>query len=171
MVQRKLEGLLRLRKDLSRKRPKFLRVESWRLIRVKPPWRKARGIDSQTKLKRKSGVRSPKIGYRGPKIVRDLHPSGYEEVKVITIDDLQDLNKNKHAIKISRKLGARKRIALIEHAQKLGFKILNMGISQEEMESLESMAESPETGIEDEESLELEELEDSDGKKGSKKED
>jgi large subunit ribosomal protein L32e len=161
MVQRKLAGLLRLRKNLSRRRPKFVRVESWRLIRVKPPWRKARGIDSQTKLKRKSGVKSPKIGYRGPKIVRDLHPSGYEDVKVTTIEDLKNLNKKKHAVKISSKLGAKKRIALIDHAQKLGFKILNIGISQKEMESLESALKSPETGVEDEESLDLEELEDS----------
>ena len=166
MVQRKLAGLLRLRKNLSRKRPKFVRVESWRLIRVRPPWRKARGIDSQTKLHRKSGVRSPKIGYRGPKIVRDLHPSGYEDVKVTTIEDLKNLNKKKHAVKISRKLGAKKRIALIDHAQKLGFKILNIGISQKEMESLESALKSPETGVEDEESLDLEELEDSGEEKG-----
>ena len=135
--------LLELRKIMKRKNPKFRRVESWRYKRVKDSWRKARGIDSQTRKKTKSGVKSPSVGYRGPKKVRGLHPSGYEEVRVTSIDDLRGLSNKRHAIKISGKLGTRKRIPLVEYAQNRGFRILNMGISQRELESFESMLKSP----------------------------
>jgi large subunit ribosomal protein L32e len=138
--------LIEIRKRLSKKRPSFRRVESWRYKRVKDSWRKARGIDSQTRMKEKSGVKSPSVGYRSPKKVRGIHPSGYEEVRVFNINDIKGLNNKKHALKLSGRIGAKKRIALIDYAQNRGFKILNIGISQAELESLESMLE---TSIED----------------------
>lgn len=139
MVEKRL---LRIRDKLSKKRPSFRRVESWRFKRVKKSWRKSRGIDSQTRMKEKSGVKSPSVGYRSPKKVRGIHPSGYEEVMVFNVNDLKGLNNKKHALKLSGRLGAKKRIALIDYAQNRGFKILNVGISQAELESLESMLES-----------------------------
>lgn len=154
------ERLMELRKNKKKKNPKFRRVESWRYKRVKDSWRKARGIDSQTRKKTKSGVKSPSVGYRSPKKVRGLHPSGYEEVRVSSIDDLKGLNNRKHAIKISGKLGTKKRISLVEYAQNRGFRILNMGISQRELESFESMLKSPIEELEDD-FLEEEDLEDS----------
>lgn len=159
MVQEK--RLMELRKRMNKKRPSFRRVESWRYKRVKDSWRKARGIDSKTRKKKKSGVKSPTVGYRSPKKVRGLHPSGYIEARVTTIQELNNLNKNQHAIKISGKLGAKKRLTLIDFCQKRGFKILNLGISQKEIESLEAMAEAPISEMEDEEFIDADDLEDS----------
>jgi large subunit ribosomal protein L32e len=150
--------LLELKKKMNKKRPSFRRVESWRYKRVKDSWRKARGIDSQTRKKTKSGVKSPTVGYRSPKKVRGLHPSGYKEVRIITIKDLNNLNKNVHAVKISSKLGSKKRLALIDYCQKKGFKVLNLGISQKEIETLEAMAEAPLS--DEEEFFDIDELED-----------
>ncbi|MFX1389871.1 MAG: 50S ribosomal protein L32e [Promethearchaeota archaeon] len=155
MVENK--RLLGLRKKMDKTRPSFRRVESWRYKRVKDPWRKARGIDSQTRKKTKSGVKSPSVGYRTPKKIRGLHPSGYNEVRVTRIQDLINLNKNFHAIKISSKLGSRKRLALIDYCQKRGFRVLNLGVSQKEIETLEAMAEAP---LSDDEFLDIDELED-----------
>jgi len=156
--------LIEKRKKMKNKRPSFRRVESWRYKRVKDSWRKARGIDSKTREKRKSGVKSPNVGYRSPKKVRGIHPSGYEEVQVIHKKDLEELNPKVHAIKIARRLGARKRIPLIDYAQHKGFKILNLGISQQELDELEAMAELDLGDIEeDEEFFEgLDDLEDID---------
>jgi large subunit ribosomal protein L32e len=153
--------LVELRKNINSKRPSFRRVESWRYKRVKDSWRKARGIDSQTRKKKKSGVKSPTIGYRGPKKVRGLHPSGYKEVRITTIDDLTNLNKNEHALKISGKLGAKKRIVLMDYCQKRGFKILNLGVSQKEIELLEQMAEAPIADLEGDDFIDIDDLEDS----------
>jgi large subunit ribosomal protein L32e len=159
MVQDK--RLMELRKKIDKKRPAFRRVESWRYKRVKDSWRKARGIDSKTRKKKKSGVKSPTIGYRSPKKVRGLHPSGMIEVLIATIDDLKNLNKKKHALKISGKLGAKKRIILTDYCQRRGFKILNLGVSQREIELLEQMAEAPIADLESDEFIDIDELEDS----------
>ena len=147
------ERLLELRKKINGKRPSFRRVESWRMIRVKDSWRKARGIDSKTRRKTKAGVKSPSIGYRGPKKVRGLHPSGFEEVRISNKEELIKLNLSpkKHAIKISGRLGARKRLEIIDWLQKRNFKILNLGISQKEMEELETMLEESDKELVDEE--------------------
>ena len=151
------ERLLEIRKRMKKKRPSFRRVESWRYDRVKNSWRKARGIDSQTRKKTKSGVKSPSVGYRSPKKIRGLHPSGYQEVRINNKSDIEMLNlsPNKHAIKISGRLGSKKRLDLIDYAQKRNFLILNLGISQKEMEEFEAM-------LEDEDFLDEEELEDED---------
>jgi len=146
--------LIELRKKINKKRPSFRRVESWRYVRVKDSWRKARGIDSRTRIKSKSGVKSPSVGYRGPKKVRGLHPSGYEEVRVHNINEMKDLNNKKHAIKVSTNLGVKKRISVIDYAQSRGFKVLNLGISQRELESLEAVLESSIEDLEDEDLLE-----------------
>jgi large subunit ribosomal protein L32e len=157
MVQEK--RLMELRNKISNKRPAFRRVESWRYKRVKDSWRKARGIDSKTRKKKKLGVKSPTIGYRGPKKVRGLHPSGYEEVRITTIDDLKTLNKNRHALKISGKLGGKKRISLIDYCQKRGFKVLNLGVSQKEIDMLEEMAETPMSELDSEDFIDIDEME------------
>ena len=153
--------LLELRKKIKKTRPSFRRVESWRYKRVKDSWRKARGIDSKTRKKKKSGVKSPSVGYRSPKKVRGLHPSGFIEARITTIQDLENLNKNIHAIKISGKLGSKKRMALIDICQKRGFKILNLGISQKEIESLEAMVEAPISEMDDDDFLDTDDLEES----------
>ena len=157
------ERLLEVRKRCKEKRPSFRRVESWRYKRVKDSWRKARGIDSRTRKKKKSGVKSPSVGYRGPKKVRGLHPSGFEEIRINNLNELKNLNLNPktQAIKISSRLGAKKRIELIDYAQKRNFKILNLGISQQEMEELEKLLEDSEkTLYDDEEDYDDEEYED-----------
>jgi large subunit ribosomal protein L32e len=151
--------LIELREKINKKRPTFNRVESWRYKRVKKSWRKARGIDSKTRKKTKSGVKSPTIGYRSPKKVRGLHPSGYEEVRITSINDLKNLSKKKHALKISGKLGAKKRISLIDYCQNRGFKVLNLGISQREIEALEALVKSPISEV-DEETIDIDDLED-----------
>jgi large subunit ribosomal protein L32e len=140
---------------MKKQRPSFQRVESWRYKRVKSSWRKARGIDSKTRRKSKSGVKSPSVGYRSPKKIRGIHPSGYEEIRVFTIKDLDNLNKNKYALKISSRLGAKKRIMLIDVAQRRGFKVLNLGISQQELESFEALLES---SLEEDEYADIDEL-------------
>jgi len=155
-MDRKKEKLIELRKKMKEKRPKFRRVESWRYDRVKDSWRKARGIDSKTRKGKKSGVKSPNIGYRTPKKIRGIHPSGYEEKRVITKKDLEDLDPKQHAIKISSRLGAKKRIPLIDYAQKKGFKILNMGVSRRELEELEAILDSDIPGLDEEDLEELE---------------
>ncbi len=132
--------LMSYRTHLQKVRPSFRRIESWRYVRVKDSWRKSRGIDSKTRRKWKAGVKSPNIGYRTPKAVRYLHPSGFTEAYIITPKDLEGLNPKIHALRISSRLGAKKRIKLLELIEEKGFKILNLGAAQKELEALEEIA-------------------------------
>ncbi|MHA1521986.1 MAG: 50S ribosomal protein L32e [Promethearchaeota archaeon] len=143
--------LMRIRKASNKTRPSFRRFHSWRYKKLKKSgWRKQRGIDNKTRRKTKTGVVSPEPGFRGPRAVRGLHPSGLEDILVIHIKDLDNLDPKVHAIRLYSRLGSRKRIDIIDLAQEKGFRILNLGISKEDMMEFEEVDEETEDESEDE---------------------
>lgn len=117
--------LLELRNVMNRRRPKFIRQESWRYKRVKPNWRRPRGIDSKMRLKKKGKPPLVSIGYRGPRAVRGLHPTGFEEVLVHNPKELETIDPSRQAVRIASAVGRRKRIEIIEKADELGIVVLN----------------------------------------------
>ncbi|RLF87345.1 50S ribosomal protein L32e [Thermococci archaeon] len=119
--------LLRIRAKLKRKKPKFLRQEWWRFPKFKndPKWRRPKGIDSKMRLKLKGKARSPSIGWGSPRAVRGLHPSGYEEVLVHNVKELETIDPTRQAARIAGTVGKRKRLMIIERAKELGIKVLN----------------------------------------------
>jgi large subunit ribosomal protein L32e len=121
------EELLAARKKVSSKRPKFIRQESWRYDRLAENWRKPKGKDNKMR-KQKAGVPAiVKVGYRGPKVTRGLHPSGYTDNIVHNVGDLAGLNPKTDAVRMGHTVGTRKRKAIIAEATKMGLKILNAG--------------------------------------------
>ena len=107
------------------KKPKFRRQESWRYKRVSNHWRKPHGVDSKMRKKIKGWPLSPTIGYRSPKKIRGLHPSGFVEVRVQSIEDLGGIDPDLQAIRIAHTVGSRKRVEIISLAEQRGIKILN----------------------------------------------
>lgn len=121
------EELLAARKKVAERRPKFVRQESWRYDRLAENWRKPKGKDNKMR-KQKSGVPAlVKVGYRGPRISRGLHPSGYTDNIVHTVVELAKLDPKKDAARLGHTVGKRKRIAIIAKANELGIKVLNAG--------------------------------------------
>ncbi|MPZ06301.1 MAG: 50S ribosomal protein L32e [Nitrososphaeraceae archaeon] len=121
------DDLLRARKKVSATRPKFVRQESWRYIRLAENWRKPKGVDNKMR-KQVSGVPPlVKVGYRGPKIARGLHPSGYRDRLIHNIRDLEKLDPKIDAARIGHSVGRRKRIVIVSRANALGVKVLNRG--------------------------------------------
>ncbi|MBN2154718.1 MAG: 50S ribosomal protein L32e [Candidatus Lokiarchaeota archaeon] len=133
MTNTETKRLLKERENIQKKKPSFKRIESWRYKRVHGGWRAAKGIDSKTRQKLKSGVKSPNVGYRSPKKVRGLHPSGLIEVHLTHIEELENLDPKVHGIKISSRIGIKKRLKLVEDIQAKGFKVLNLGIPYVEL--------------------------------------
>jgi large subunit ribosomal protein L32e len=126
------DDLLRARKKVSATRPKFVRQESWRYIRLAENWRKPKGVDNKMR-KQVSGVPPlVKVGYRGPKKARGLHPSGYKDKLIHNIRNLEKLDPKTDAARIGHSVGRRKRIDIVNKADALGIKVLNKGnVTQE----------------------------------------
>ena len=127
MGKNSLARLLRIRRTISRRRPKFVRQESWRYVRVKENWRRPRGIDSKMRLKLKSRPALVSIGYGSPRKVRGLHPSGKREVLVHNVEELERINPEVEVARIAHTVGLRKRIQILEKAKDLGITVLNPG--------------------------------------------
>lgn len=117
-----------LKKKLWKKRLRkleFIRQESWRYKRLDESWRRPRGLDSKMRLRRKGWPLSPNVGYRSPKALRGLHPSGYREVLVRNVKELENLDPEIYAVRIAHTVGERKAIEISSRAGELGLTILN----------------------------------------------
>lgn len=127
MSEDKRDGakLVAKRKKEKSKKPEFRRQESWRHKRLKERWRRPRGIDNKIRRKVKGWPSAPNSGYRGPKVSRGLHPSGFKEVRVFNVDDLSQVNPDIEAARIAHTVGGRKRIEIISRAKEMGIRVLN----------------------------------------------
>jgi large subunit ribosomal protein L32e len=119
------EQALALRTRLKSKRPKFERQESWRKKRISKVWRKPDGIDSKARRRAKGWIHLAEIGYRVPRKVRNLHPSGYEEVMVRNVDDLAKVNAETQAVRVAHTVGMKKRAEIYLRAGEMHIYVLN----------------------------------------------
>ncbi len=117
--------LKELKISSDRKKPKIVRQESWRYVRVKGGWRKPKGIDSKMRVSMKGWPKSHTVGYGSSPIIRGIHPSGYRDVLISNTKELETLSPDKEAGRIRATVGARKRGVIITRARELGVKILN----------------------------------------------
>ncbi len=117
----------RLMRIKKKKKRKFIRPYSWEWKKLDESWRRPRGKDNKVRLQVKYRPPLVKIGYRTPKKVRHIHPSGMEEVIVHKIEDLYTIDPLTQAIRIGRTVGIRKRLEIINFARRFGIKILNVG--------------------------------------------
>ncbi len=129
--------LMRLKKKMSQKRPHFRQFEEWRLVRIKERWRRPKGIDNKMRQKRKGWPRTVNVGFRSPKAVRHLHPSGMEEVAVFNVGDLTIVDPETQVARIGGTVGRRKRRSILKEALELGIRILNPGDIDLEEEAVE----------------------------------
>ena len=122
--------LLQARKKVSDRRPKFVRQESWRYDRLAESWRKPKGKDNKMRRQVSGVPRLVKVGYRGPRKARGLHPSGYTDNLVFNVNDLARLDPAKDAARIGHVVGQRKRLLILAEARSKAIKVLNPGKEQ-----------------------------------------
>jgi large subunit ribosomal protein L32e len=122
---------LKARKRAKKKKPNFVRPESWRYIRLKESWRRPRGLDHKVRRKIKGWPPGVSVGYKGPKGARGLHPSGYREVLVHNVQELSNVDPKTEAARIAHRVGKKKRVQIIAEAKKLKVHILNVTLVQE----------------------------------------
>jgi len=132
---------LKVRARVKRRKPAFVRPESWRYMRLKENWRRPRGLDHKIRRKIKGWPAAVSTGYQGPKIARGLHPSGYREVLVHNTEDLKNVDPKTQAIRIAHTVGRRKRARIIIEARKKKMTILNLKEAREVVEEERKVAE------------------------------
>ncbi len=125
-----LKRLLALRASKAASRPAFHRQEWFRYKKFGDEWRKPQG--GQSKLRRHFGYRwnLPSVGYRGPREVRGLHPSGFQEVLIHTERQLDGLDPAKQAVRVAHDVGARKRELIEKACDDKGLRVLNRMVTE-----------------------------------------
>jgi large subunit ribosomal protein L32e len=142
---------LKARKRAKKKKPDFVRPESWRYIKLKESWRRPRGLDHKVRRKIKGWPPGVSVGYKGPKVARGLHPSGYREVLVHNAKEVSVIDPKTEAARIAHTVGKRKRVQIITEAKKREVFILNF---KPVKETAEEEKEEEEEGVEETEAAE-----------------
>lgn len=114
-----------LSRDKKARNPRFRRQEWFRYQKVGVKWRKPRGLHS--KMRRHIGYRPNVVseGYRTPRSARGRHPSGFMEVIVYNLKDMEGLDPKKVAIRIGHSVGYLKRMHIALKAEEMHLRILN----------------------------------------------
>lgn len=127
-ISEEIKRKLLIRKKIKDKTPVFLRQEWFRYKRLgrKLHWRKPKGMTS--KLRMNLGYRPSivRVGFRVPREVRGLHPSGFKEVIVYNINDLSKIDPKTQAARIGATVGTKKRMEIKKKAEELDIRVLNM---------------------------------------------
>ncbi len=125
-----IRRLLAVRSAKSAARPAFHRQEWFRYKKFGDEWRKPQG--GQSKLRRHFGYRwnLPSVGYRGPREVRGLHPSGFQEVLVHNERELEGLDPKTQAVRVAHAVGARKREQIEKACDDKGLRVLNRMVTE-----------------------------------------
>jgi large subunit ribosomal protein L32e len=114
LTQRKREGM-----------PQFNRQDYHMKKRTPESWRAPRGQLSKQRKGVKGKGDTVEAGFRTPTATRGLHPSGFEEVRVHNVDDLEGVDGDRQAVRIASKVGARKRERIETEAEDREIRVLN----------------------------------------------
>lgn len=123
--ENKLKALVQKRRESQARGPRFVRQESWRYARIKPMWRKPKGVDNKIRRQDKGWPALVRIGYRGPVESRGLHPSGHFESLVHRPEDMEGLVPGRDVVRVGSTVGAKKRERILARANELGLRVVN----------------------------------------------
>ncbi|GMT25777.1 hypothetical protein PFISCL1PPCAC_17074, partial [Pristionchus fissidentatus] len=106
---------------------RFERHESDRYYRLKPNWRRPKGIDNRVRRRFKGQRLMPNIGYGNARNIRHVLPNGFKKVLVHNTKDLDMLlmNNKRYCGEVAHAVSAKKRKAIVERAAALNIKLTN----------------------------------------------
>jgi len=115
-------------------KPKFNRQDHHKKKRVSTSWRRPRGQLSKQRRGVKGKGDTVQAGFRTPTAIRGRHPSGFEEVYVHNVDDLEGVDGDTEAVRIASTVGGRKRERIEEVADDEEIRVLNPTYEEVEVE-------------------------------------
>ena len=120
-----VKEMLAYREYCNDHRPEFKRQEWFRYAKLGTKWRKPRGMHSKMRRHYKYRPTIVSIGFRGPALVRDYHPSGFKEVMVHNVKELTGIDPKTQCVRIGGTVGRKKRTDIIANADAAGLRVLN----------------------------------------------
>jgi len=116
-----------IRRQIKKRTPHFLRDEGFRYKRIPKNWRRPTGYTSKLRINLKYRPSKVRVGFRAPKMVRGLHASGFKEMIVHMVKELETIDPKKQAVRIGSTVGTKKRLVIAKRAGELNIRVLNMG--------------------------------------------
>lgn len=117
---------LALRAAQKKKTPSFRRTEWFRYKRLsRSGWRAPHGMDNKQRRNFKYRGSLVRIGHGKVAAARFLHPSGFQEVMVQNVGDLETIDPETQAARVGGTVGGRKREHIYSRADELGIRVLN----------------------------------------------
>ncbi|PAA57922.1 hypothetical protein BOX15_Mlig034390g1, partial [Macrostomum lignano] len=126
---KRLQAVKPLRRQVCiKKRNKHIqRHHSDRYYRVKPSWRRPKGIDNRMRRKFKGQSVMPQIGFGSDKRTKHVHRDGFRHVLVHNAKELEMLmmENRRYAGVIAHTVSSKKRKGMVERAAQLGIRLVN----------------------------------------------
>lgn len=116
--------MLKVRARQKAKKPDFNRHDSHKKKRLPISWRKPVGLHNKLRSGISAKGKLVRPGFGSPKSVRGFHPSGYREILVSNVQDLEKATG--YAVRISGAVGMKKRLEIQAKAKELSLKVLNL---------------------------------------------
>jgi large subunit ribosomal protein L32e len=121
-----MKAALALRAAQKKKTPSFRRTEWFRYKRLsRSGWRAPHGMDNKQRRNYKYRGSLVRIGHGKVAEARFLHPSGFREIMVHNISDLETVDPETQAARVGSTVGGRKREHIYSRADELGIRVLN----------------------------------------------
>ena len=121
-----MKAALSLRAAQKKKTPSFRRTEWFRYKRLsRSGWRAPHGMDNKQRRNYKYRGSLVRIGHGKVAEARFLHPSGFREIMVHNIADLETVDPETQAARVGSTVGGRKREHIYSRADELGIRVLN----------------------------------------------
>jgi len=124
-------------KPIVKKRTKkFIRIQSDRVVRVKPSWRHTRGINSSFRRKYRGTPTHPTCGFGSDKETKFMLPNGFKPYLVHNEKDLEPLftQNSVYAAVIAHSVGGALRRKIEAVAQEKKILVVNGGARQRKQE-------------------------------------
>merc|ERR1712055_223019 len=112
---------------IKKRTKKFIRHQSDRFDKVKPNWRKPKGIDNRVRRRFKGQFLMPNIGYGSAQRTRHMLPNGFRKVLVHNVRELEVLMMQHRTFcaEIAHGVSSRKRKDIVEGANQLSIRLTN----------------------------------------------
>lgn len=127
--------LLKVRRQIKSKKPKFQRQDANRL-HLQQKWTRPRGMHSKMRLKIKGHKKRPSTGYGSPKKVKYTLRSGLLPQLIHNKNLLETIDSKTKAPIISSGVGDKKRLEILEYALLKNIQIANIKDTKKALEAI-----------------------------------